>query len=79
LPGFPEGLRMNTPSEFRELEAYHAAAVRTALDGIVVIDGEGFVVDFNPAAEAIFGYARDAVIGEPIVELIIPPGKPCRA
>ncbi|WP_421592718.1 PAS domain S-box protein [Shinella sp. M27] len=42
-------------------------------NGIVVIDGEGFVVDFNPAAEAIFGYARDAVIGEPIAELIIPP------
>ncbi|MBO9630747.1 MAG: PAS domain S-box protein [Shinella sp.] len=64
---------MNTPSEFRELEAYHAAVVRTALDGIVVIDGDGLVVDFNPAAEAIFGYARDAVIGEPIAELIIPP------
>lgn len=63
---------MNTPSEFRELEAYHAAVVRSALDGIVVIDGEGLVVDFNPAAEAIFGYARDAVIGEPIAELIIP-------
>lgn len=63
---------MNTPSEFRELEAYHAAVVRTALDGIVVIDGDGLVVDFNPAAEAIFGYKREAVIGEPIAELIIP-------
>ena len=64
---------MNTPSEFRELEAYHAAVVRSALDGIVVIDGEGRVVDFNPAAEAIFGYERNAVIGAPIADLIIPP------
>lgn len=64
---------MNTPSEFRELEAYHAAVVRTALDGVVVIDGDGRVIDFNPAAEAIFGYDRNAVIGEPIAELIIPP------
>ncbi|KQV43965.1 MULTISPECIES: hybrid sensor histidine kinase/response regulator [unclassified Rhizobium] len=64
---------MNSPSEFRELIAYHEAVVRTALDGIVVIDGEGRVVDFNPAAEAIFGYRREAVIGEPIAELIIPP------
>ena len=64
---------MNSPSEFRELEAYHAAVVRTALDGIVVIDGEGRVVDFNPAAEAIFGYRREAVLGKPIAELIIPP------
>ena len=54
-------------------EAYHAAVVRAALDGVVVIDGDGLVVDFNPAAEAIFGYGRDAVIGRPIADLIIPP------
>lgn len=54
-------------------EAYHAAVVRTALDGVVVIDGDGLVVDFNPAAEAIFGYGRDAVIGRSVASLIIPP------
>lgn len=57
----------------KSTEAYHAAIVRAALDGVVVIDGDGLVVDFNPAAEAIFGYDRDAVAGRPIADLIIPP------
>lgn len=56
----------------RATEAYHAAVVRTALDGVVVIDGDGLVVDFNPAAEAMFGYDRQAIVGLSISDLIIP-------
>jgi len=58
----------------RATEAYHAAVVRSALDGVVVIDGDGLVVDFNPAAETIFGYRREDVIGRSIAGLIIPEG-----
>ncbi|QEL26701.1 PAS domain S-box protein [Bosea sp. F3-2] len=54
-------------------EAYNAAIVSTALDGIVVIGDEGTVVDYNPAAEAIFGYPKAEVIGRSISDLIIPP------
>lgn len=54
-------------------EARHAAIVRTALDGIVVIDDQGRTVDFNPAAEAIFGYGREETIGRSVADLIIPP------
>ncbi|MFG1350209.1 PAS domain S-box protein [Xanthobacter autotrophicus] len=56
-----------------EAEAYHAAIVGTALDGIVVVDDEGIVVDFNPAAEQIFGYRKEEAIGRSIAELVIPP------
>ncbi|MFG1376811.1 PAS domain S-box protein [Xanthobacter autotrophicus] len=56
-----------------EAEAYHAAIVGTALDGIVVVDEEGTVVDFNPAAEQIFGYRKEEAIGRSIAELVIPP------
>lgn len=57
----------------REAEAYRAAIVETALDAIVVIDATGIVIDFNPAAVSIFGYARDEAMGRQISDLIIPP------
>ncbi len=53
-------------------EAYHAAVVGTALDGIVIMDDQGLVVDFNPAAEAIFGYTKTEALGRPVADLIIP-------
>jgi hypothetical protein len=36
------------------------------------MDHEGKVVDFNPAAESIFGYSREKSIGRLMAELIIP-------
>ena len=49
------------------------AALDAALDAIVCIDAAGRVLDLNPAAERMFGYAREHVLGQEIVELIIPP------
>ncbi len=53
-------------------EAQGAAIVASALDGVIVIDVDGLVVEFNPAAEAIFGVTRGAVMGQPIGEIIVP-------
>ena len=47
--------------------------LRTALDSIVTIDHEGKIVDFNPAAELMFGYRRDDVIGREMGDVIVPP------
>jgi two-component system cell cycle sensor histidine kinase/response regulator CckA len=55
-------------------EARARALAFTALDAIVTIDGEGRILEFNPAAEAMFGHARSAVIGEPMSMLITPGG-----
>ena len=57
-----------TPAEIRG-----ATIVEVALDGIISIDHEGRVVEFNPAAERMFGYARDEIMGRQMAELIIPP------
>jgi PAS domain S-box-containing protein len=46
--------------------------VSTSLDAIVVADRMGRIVEFNPAAERIFGYARDEVLGQRMGELIVP-------
>lgn len=49
-----------------------SAIIDGALDGIVMIDDMGNVLEFNRAAEEMFGYSRDEAIGSQIVELIIP-------
>lgn len=56
----------------RENQALSEAIVRTSLDSIIIIDGDGVVVDFNPAAEKLFGYSAAEAMGREISELIIP-------
>jgi diguanylate cyclase (GGDEF)-like protein/PAS domain S-box-containing protein len=53
-------------------EARLRAMLVTAMDGVVSIDADGRLTEFNPAAEAIFGWQRDEVIGRPMADLIIP-------
>src|SRR5690349_1887420 len=43
-----------------------------ALDAVVATDREGAIVGFNRAAEALFGWARDEVLGRPVHEVIVP-------
>ena len=45
----------------------------TALDGLVTMDHEGRIVEFNPGAERIFALSRGDVIGHGLAETIIPP------
>lgn len=48
------------------------AVIDGALDGIVTINTQGHLVEFNPAAERIFGYERSQVMGRKLADLIIP-------
>jgi PAS domain S-box-containing protein len=57
----------------QQSEARKNAILESALDGIITIDAAGHIVEFNPAAEQIFGYRREEVQGRPLTELIIPP------
>jgi PAS domain S-box-containing protein len=56
-----------------ESERRNAAILESALDAIVTIDNLGKVVEFNPAAERIFGYSRRDAIGRDIAQLILSP------
>jgi diguanylate cyclase (GGDEF)-like protein/PAS domain S-box-containing protein len=56
----------------KEAEAREAGILEAALDAILTIDGDGTVVEFNPAAERIFGCRRAHAIGRDMAELIIP-------
>jgi PAS domain S-box-containing protein len=47
------------------------AMVNSAMDAIVTIDSDRRVVVFNPAAQLMFGYTEDELLGKPI-DLLIP-------
>jgi len=54
-------------------ERRRAAVADAALDAIITIDAKGIILEFNPAAETIFGYTRDEVLGHTMADMIIPP------
>lgn len=54
-------------------EAYKEAILETALDCVVLMDSDGKIVEFNPAAVATFGYTRREAIGNAVADLIVPP------
>lgn len=68
---------METPSPSRNRQdpssEWLQLLVDSALDGIVTMDAYGRIIAFNPAAEKIFGYGRDEVIGRLVSEKLLPP------
>ena len=53
-------------------EARLRATINSALDGAITIDATGKLIEFNPAAEAIFGWRKDEVIGLSMADTLIP-------
>jgi PAS domain S-box-containing protein len=51
------------------------AIVDNAQDAIVVTDHEGRIRDVNPAAENMFGWPRDEMIGREMGDVLIPDGQ----
>ena len=56
----------------RESEARKSAILNSSLDAILGMDAAGLIVEFNPAAETIFGHRASDVIGRPLADVIIP-------
>ncbi|MEQ1487839.1 MAG: EAL domain-containing protein [Methylotenera sp.] len=59
--------------DLTESERKMRSVVEGALDCIVMMDGTGKIIEFNPAAERTFQYTRAQVIGKNLAEVIIPP------
>ncbi len=57
----------------RESDARMRAILETALDCVITMDHTGKILEFNPAAERTFGYARSEAVGRELGELIVPP------
>jgi PAS domain S-box-containing protein len=70
-------LRLNKQATDRAREVLRItnlqqATVGTSLDAIVVADLAGCVIEFNPAAERMFGYSRAEAMGQTLASLIVP-------
>lgn len=63
----------NTEHRLRESNLFHQSILDTALDAIISMDHEGKVLEFNPAAERIFGIECSRALGKELASLIVPP------
>jgi PAS domain S-box-containing protein len=57
----------------RASEERKAAILMTALDAIITIDHRSIILEFNPAAEVLFGYKAAEAVGSAMYDLIVPP------
>ena len=64
--------RVRFEDALHESEARKEAILNSALDAIITMDHEGRLLEFNPAAERIFGHQRADVLGKSLADVIIP-------
>ncbi len=62
----------NAQQALQQSEKRTRAILETAMDAIISIDEESRILEFNPAAERIFGFKRHEVLGRDVTETIIP-------
>ena len=55
-----------------KFEMLYRGILDNALDCIIIMDANGRVLEFNPAAEHVFGFTRKEAIGKELADLIIP-------
>jgi PAS domain S-box-containing protein len=65
--------RRRAAEELRRSEARHTAILESALDAILSIDHEGYVREWNAAAERLFQHPRAEAVGRKIDTLIAAP------
>jgi PAS domain S-box-containing protein len=56
----------------RASEGRIADIVEAAQDAFIAVDLRGMIIDWNPAAERMFGWTRHEVDGWPLAEMILP-------
>ncbi len=65
--------RRNAEAGLRSSEARKSGILQAALDCIISMNHEGIVVEWNAAAEQVFGYAHAEAVGKALADLIVPP------
>jgi PAS domain S-box-containing protein len=60
-------------SEAHVSEVIRTAMVQASLDAVVVIDESGSIIEFNPAAERMFGWLKEEILGKDVLYTLIPP------
>ena len=65
--------RRRAEEELRHSEQRIRSVLDTVADAIIVMDDQSQIVAFNPAAQRIFGYPHDEIIGQNVAILIPEP------
>jgi two-component system, LuxR family, sensor kinase FixL len=65
--------RVRLIAQLRASEERWRSVIESAVDGVVVIDGNGTIEAFNPAAERLFGYPASEVLGQNVKVLMPSP------
>ncbi len=66
-------VRKQAEDELRDSEQRFRSFSTVAQDAIIQLDDEGIVTFWNPAAERIFGYSAEEIIGLAVHETLAPP------
>src|SRR5260370_40245124 len=69
----PGGDTLPAEEALRASRAYLSAVIESALDGILTIDDAGCIMDFNPAAAKMYGYAAIDVAGKMLLDVVVSP------
>ena len=65
--------RMQIEHALRQSEARTRSIIEAANDAFIAIDAAGMITDWNPQAEATFGWTREEAIGRTLAETVLPP------
>ena len=60
-------------SELQRQRRYYESLLETSPSAIVIVDLAGVITSWNPAAERLFGHARDEAVGRDLDTLVVPP------
>ncbi|WP_315926459.1 ATP-binding protein [Mesorhizobium sp. SP-1A] len=59
-------------SEAHVNDVIRATLLQASLDAVMVLDETGKIIEFNPAAEKLFGWPKAEVIGKDILDTVVP-------
>jgi PAS domain S-box-containing protein len=69
--------RMLRAQEFADAladsEEQSRAMLQNSLDAFIAIDADNRIIEWNPQAQAIFGWTRDEALGRMLTDTVIPP------
>lgn len=59
-------------SEYHVSEIIRRTMLQSSLDAIMVVDETGSIIEFNPAAEKMYGWTREQILGKDLLDTVIP-------
>ncbi len=68
-----DNLRLTSETRLKTEQERTKMIVDSALDAIISVNEAGIIIDWNPQAEHLFGWTKKEIVGQPVVDTIIPP------